>query len=220
MQAMDHPTYLALREGAQVLEADGSGDKVLRLRDGLMLKLFRRKRLLSSALLFPYAGRFERNAQALRDLGIPCPEVLATYRIASIERDAVYYRPLPGDTLRQLLDDQAQAQPLRRQLGQFVARLHEAGVYFRSLHLGNVVLTPDNQLGLIDIADLQHQRRALRDSQRERNFHHMLRYPEDRQWLLGEDNGATFLLGYRQELERGQHKPRPRLLDNLRQLLD
>jgi hypothetical protein len=48
----------------------------------------------------------------------------------------------------------------------------------------------------------------------------MLRYPQDRQWLLGEDNGATFLLGYRQELERGQHKPRPRLLDNLRQLLD
>jgi tRNA A-37 threonylcarbamoyl transferase component Bud32 len=219
MQALDHPTYLALREGAQVLEADGSGDKVLRLRDGLMLKLFRRKRLLSSALLFPYAGRFARNAQRLTRLGIPCPDIIATYRIASIARDAVYYRPLPGLTLRQLLDDPAQAQALRVQFGRFVARLHEAGVYFRSLHLGNVVLTPQNELGLIDIADLQRQHWALRDSQRERNFHHMLRYSQDRQWLLGEDAGETFLSGYRQELERGQHKPRPRLLANLRQLL-
>ena len=50
MQSIDHSTYEALREGAHVLEADGSGDKVLRLADGRMLKLFRRKRLLSSAL--------------------------------------------------------------------------------------------------------------------------------------------------------------------------
>ncbi|MDR0280598.1 MAG: lipopolysaccharide kinase InaA family protein [Paucimonas sp.] len=218
MQAMDHDTYLALREGAQVLEADGSGDKVLRLRDGRMLKLFRRKRLLSSALLFPYAGRFARNAGKLRELGIPSPEVIATYRIPSIQRDAVYYAPLPGDTLRQLLDAPSSA-TLRCQLGRFVARLHEAGIYFRSLHLGNVVLTPENQLGLIDIADLQCQRRALRDSQRERNFHHMLRYPQDRQWLLGDDQGASFLAAYAQELERGPSRPRPRLLNNLRQLL-
>jgi len=219
MRAMDHTTYLALREGARVLEADGSGDKVLRLRDGKMLKLFRRKRLLSSALLFPYAERFARNARTLHEQQIPSPDVIDTFRIPSIQRDAVYYSPLPGDTLRQLLDDHTRAQTLRAELGRFVAHLHELGVYFRSLHLGNVVLTPDNQLGLIDIADLQHQRRALRDGQRERNFHHMLRYPQDRQWLLGEDAGATFLEGYRQELERGQSRPRPRLLNNLKQLL-
>lgn len=219
MQAMDHNTYLALREGARVLEADGSGDKVLRLRDGRMLKLFRRKRLLSSALLFPYAQRFARNAAMLHEKRIPAPEVIDTFRIPSIQRDAVYYSPLPGETLRQLLDDQDQAQTLRAELGRFVAHLHDLGIYFRSLHLGNVVLTPDNQLGLIDIADLQRQRCALRDSQRERNFHHMLRYPQDREWLLGEDAGVTFLEGYRQELERGQSRPRPRLLNNLKQLL-
>ncbi|MBF8731185.1 MULTISPECIES: toluene tolerance protein [Pseudomonas] len=219
MQAMDHTTYLALREGAQVLEADGSGDKVLRLRDGRMLKLFRRKRLLSSALLFPYAWRFARNARALNALGIPSPEVIGLYRIPSIQRDAVHYLPLPGDTLRQLADDQDQGQALRTQLGHFVAHLHEVGIYFRSLHLGNVVLTPDNQLGLIDIADLQRQRHPLRDSQRERNFHHMLRYRQDHQWLLGTDAGHTFLEGYRQELEQGPSGPRPRLLDNFRQML-
>lgn len=44
MQAFDHAHYLDLVQGAEVLEADGTGDKVLRLRDGSMLKLFRRKR--------------------------------------------------------------------------------------------------------------------------------------------------------------------------------
>ncbi|WP_026001217.1 lipopolysaccharide kinase InaA family protein [Pseudomonas donghuensis] len=219
MQAMDHTTYMSLREGAHVLEADGSGDKVLRLHDGRMLKLFRRKRLLSSALLYPYARRFANNAQALRQLGVPSPEVICVYRIPSIQRDAVYYAPLAGETLRQLLHKQEGAQSLRAQLGRFIARLHGLGVYFRSLHLGNVVLTPQHELGLIDIADLQRQRRPLSERQRVRNFRHVLRYVDDRQWLLGDDNGATFLEGYRQELERGQAKPRPRLLSNLRQLL-
>lgn len=71
MQALDHTRYLALREGAQVLEADGSGDKVLRLTDGSILKLFRRKRLLSSAAWYPYAKRFADNCDALRERHIP-----------------------------------------------------------------------------------------------------------------------------------------------------
>ena len=86
---MEHSAYLALRENATVLEADGSGDKVLLLEDGTILKLFRRKRLISSALLFPYAQRFADNIDALKKRGIPCPDVIATYRIASISRDAV-----------------------------------------------------------------------------------------------------------------------------------
>lgn len=201
MQAIDHSTYMALREGASVLEADGSGDKVLRLHDGRMLKLFRRKRLLSSALFYPYAQRFADNCQALRQRAIPCPEVIAVYRIPSIQRDGVYYAPLPGETVRQLQATGESAQSLRVQLGRFIAQLHEQGVYFRSLHFGNIVLTPQGELGLIDIADLRCQRRALSSGKRLRNFHHLLRYKTDHQWLLGEDRGATFLEGYRQGLK-------------------
>lgn len=43
MQTLDHALYLSLREGAEVLEADGKGDKVLRLTDGSILKLLDRK---------------------------------------------------------------------------------------------------------------------------------------------------------------------------------
>ncbi|MGY2259021.1 toluene tolerance protein [Pseudomonas sp. SDO55104_S430] len=195
MQALDHTRYLALREGAQVLEADGSGDKVLRLTDGSILKLFRRKRLLTSAAWYPYARRFADNCAALRERQIPCPTIRHVYRIPSIERDAVHYDPLPGQTLRQLLDSQTDADPLRSQLGVFIATLHERGIYFRSAHLGNIVLTPEHQLGLIDIADLRVYRRPLRKSLRLRNFKHMVRYPQDRQWLL-DRNGELFMQNY------------------------
>jgi tRNA A-37 threonylcarbamoyl transferase component Bud32 len=92
--------------------------------------------------------------------------------------------------LRQLLDDPDSGDNLRSQLGTFIAQLHEKGIYFRSAHLGNVVLTPEGHLGLIDIADMRTYRRPLRKAQRIRNFKHMLRYKEDRAWLLGNANDA------------------------------
>ena len=65
MQTLEQADYLALRADARVLEYDRHGDKVLQLADGSYLKLFRRKRLLSSAAWYPYAKRFADNALAL-----------------------------------------------------------------------------------------------------------------------------------------------------------
>lgn len=193
MQALDHAHYLALVQGAEVLEADGTGDKVLRLTDGSMLKLFRRKRLISSAAWYPYAQRFADNCVTLANRAVPCPQVNSVYRIAQIKRDAVHYQPLAGHTVRQVMDKHGDQ--LRAQLGQFIAQLHEKGIYFRSAHLGNVILTPEGTLGLIDIADMKTWSRPLGKGLRLRNFKHMLRYTEDRQWLLGQASQA-FIQGY------------------------
>ncbi|WP_295477241.1 phosphotransferase [uncultured Pseudomonas sp.] len=197
MQALDHARYLDLVQDAEVLEADGTGDKVLRLADGSMLKLFRRKRLISSAAWYPYATRFADNCQTLAQRAIPCPQVRSVFRVAAIQRDAVHYDPLPGRTLRQLLDSAASDDELRGSLGRFIAELHGKGIYFRSAHLGNVVLTPEGELGLIDIADMKTFRQPLRKSLRLRNFKHMLRYSQDRQWLLGDGN-PVFVQAYLQ----------------------
>jgi hypothetical protein len=195
MQTLDHCDYLALREGAAVLEADGTGDKVLRLTDGSILKLFRRKRLITSAAWYPYARRFADNCRTLAERDIPCPKVLKLYRIAQIARDAVHYAPLPGLTLRQVMNTEQDQAALRQQLGSFIAELHSKGIYFRSAHLGNIVCTPEGRLGLIDIADLRTFSRPLSKRQRLRNFKHMLRYKEDRQWLLGRDE-QRFVTAY------------------------
>lgn len=128
MRVIDYPSYLQLRDNAEVLEADGHGDKVLRLRDGSFLKLFRRKRLISSAALFPYAERFAHNASELARRGIVCPKVLDVLRIPHIQRDAVHYEPLPGQTLRQLdRNDPECGDAVRTQLGELIAALHAKG---------------------------------------------------------------------------------------------
>lgn len=197
MRALAYSDYQALRRDAEVIEADFFGDKVLRLADGNFMKLFRRKRLISSAAFFPYAKRFANNASTLQKRGIPCPQVLATYRVSDIARDVVHYEPLPGKTLRQLIaeDEQFNDPALIRQFGRFVAELHNQGVYFRSLHLGNVVMTPEHALGLIDIADMKTLRRPLRKSLCLRNFQHMRRYKNDHAWLL-QRNGDLFFESY------------------------
>lgn len=196
MQTLAPEHYQQMRAGAQVLEADSFGDKVLRLKDGNFLKLFRRKRLLSSALLWPYAQRFADNAQSLQQQGIPCPQIIGVYRAAHLQRDVVHYHPLPGETLRQLHTAQRAPTNLLEQLAGFIAHLHDKGIYFRSLHLGNVVLTPSGELGLIDIADMKRQNRPLTRTQRLRNFRHMLRDKSDRAWLYSDGN-KRFANAYR-----------------------
>lgn len=197
MEILDLPRYTMLREGAEVLEADRSGDKVLRLGDGTVFKLFRRKRLLTSAALYPYAVRFADNCALLAKRGIPCPQVLSVYRIKPLASHAVHYEPLPGITLREALKKSANPEALRKQLGHFLATLHDKGIYFRSAHLGNIILTPDNQLGLIDCADLRAYKRPLRRDLRVRNFKHVLRLEQDRALLL--DGGTGFLDAYLQD---------------------
>ncbi len=173
MLKLDHPDYLALRENCKVIEQDGFGDKVMILQDGTFLKLFRRKRLI-----WPYAQRFADNAKKLEELGIPCPKIIQVYRIPSIERDGVHYHPLPGTTLRDLHSGDAEyPDDLRERFLKFVDHIQDLGVYFRS------VLTPDDELGLIDISDMKIFRRPLSKWQRKRNEEHMFRDPKDTHWL-------------------------------------
>ena len=170
---------------AHVVEADGLGPKVLRLEDGSFLKLFRARRWYTSGRFNPLSERFARNSQQLREHGIASPSVLNLYTLRD-GSTAVRYQPLPGQTLRQVLQglDTSLQESLVERFGRFVAQLHERGVYFRSLHLGNVLLMDDGEFGLIDLADMRIYPSALRNTLRQRNLKHMQRYPQDRGWLF------------------------------------
>ena len=164
-------------DGAKVLEADSYGPKVYLLQDGNILKLFRRKRIFSSALFRPYSKRFIDNAVELQKLGVPTLQVLQYYRLQAPGMTAVLYQPLPGQTLRQIASKDGfnwpQALP---ELAGLIRRLHQSGIYFRSLHLGNIVITPDNQMGLIDVADMRFLRAPLPRHLIRRNLQHFARY--------------------------------------------
>lgn len=165
--------------GAKVLEADSHGAKVYLLGDGNILKIFRRKRLISSALLRPYSRRFIDNAARLAQMGIPTLEVISHHKLDLPGRTAVLYRPLPGQTLLQLSREPGFSwDVLLPQLVELIRQLHRSGIYFRSLHLGNVVMTPDQRLGLIDVADMRFLRAPLPARMVRRNVQHMARYIE------------------------------------------
>ncbi|MGY2288887.1 toluene tolerance protein [Pseudomonas sp. SDO528_S397] len=166
-----------MTEGARILEADSYGPKVYLLADGNILKLFRRKRLFSSALFRPYSRRFIDNAAELQKRGIPTLTVLEFFRLPTPGMTAVLYQPLAGETLRKIADQEGF--DWHQNLGPLVAlirRLHRAGIYFRSLHLGNIVVTPDNEMGLIDVADMRFLRAPLSPAMVKRNVQHFARY--------------------------------------------
>ena len=195
---MTKTEYESLISTGTTITKDGFGIKVVQLPDQRILKLFRRKRLLSSQLWRTHASRFCRNARILQKCGVPTIEIESVIHIPEMHRQGVLYKMLDGDTLRDWLsqNEPAAQEVMFSQLGTFVAHLHHKGILFRSLHLANVVVMPNHELGLIDIADLGFRRfGALSISQRIRNFHHMDRNPSDRQALAGA-GGAEFMKNY------------------------
>lgn len=199
MQRLSHDELSDMLRQSRIIEEDGLGPKVVALKDGCFLKIFRQRRKVSSASLFPYARRFAVNCLRLAGLGIQAPHVHELFRLDDITT-AIRYEPLPGQTLRQMLADDSdprQRRELIRHFGQFLAKLHESGVYFRSLHLGNVVLDDHDTFGLIDVADMRIFPAPLGRNLRLRNLRHMQRYPDDQHWLF-EENLDSLLEGYGQ----------------------
>lgn len=159
MDSVTLDEYLQLCSSASLLEGDEHGYKVLLLEDGRILKLFRRKRLLSSAAWSPYAERFSSNCKALALRGFTVPIVDRVFRQQELGRDGVLYQPVKGQSLRQVLGSsqgtEAGAEVLIFRLEQLVEQLVAAGVFFRSLHMGNVIVTDQGDFGLIDLSDIR-----------------------------------------------------------------
>ena len=194
MESINKNEYDALIANTTVIEKDGYGLKVLETNDGKMIKIFRRKRLLSSATFKPYAVRFVNNAQKLHQLGIPTIDIEKLLRCPEIKRHIVIYKKLPGQLLRDAFSNHQNPKNLFALFGEFVARLHRNGVYFRSMHFNNVLLLEDGTLGLIDISDMQIKRKNLSLKLCLRNFPHMLRYQQDKDLLAA--NFGTFKDAY------------------------
>ena len=147
--------------------------------DHSIIKLFRVKRFISQATLYSPARRFANNAKRLKQLNIPTISLIDLYNIKSIKRTAVHYQQLEGVTVREYLQSNPIEDKFLAQLGEFIAHLHAKGVFFRSAHFGNIIVTPDKQLGLIDISDMSISRFSLGYFKRIRNLKHIFRLPED-----------------------------------------
>jgi serine/threonine protein kinase len=183
MDVLSQNEFETLICGAKLLEKDRHGPKVYATQDGKAVKLFRVKRWLSSNLFCRYAVRFKRNAEHLAILGIPSLQVEQVGVVPHLDRQLVIYPWLPGASLRHALRNSNPQEALRlmRSMGTALALIHEKGVYFRSMHFGNILINNnDASISLIDILDLSVMRKPLSIPRRKRNFQHMIRYEEDR----------------------------------------
>ena len=191
---LDKPAWQQIKSDSDIVEQDGFGVKVLRCNNGDYIKTFRVKHKISLARILNPAKRFCDNAEKLRLLGVDTFAPLELYGLAYLGRWAVRYKPLEGDTLRALIKKSSLPENLVIELGVFIAQLHDKGIYFRSLHPGNVVLQPNGKLGLIDVLDCQFRwfGRPLNAWQRERNFQHFFRYDDGK--LIEDGVRAAYFL--------------------------
>ena len=182
-QPLDKPAWLAMKAEGEIIEQDNRGVKVLRCANGDFMKLFRIKRRITTARLWNPAQAFCRKAQQLKQHGIATVTPVGLYRLLHVPRFAARYQPLVGETVRSLIQQNRLTEKHIAELAKFIAQLHQKGILFRSLHPGNVVLTPDGSFGLIDILDCRFSwfGRPLNRWQRARNFQHFFRYEDGKQ---------------------------------------
>lgn len=177
-QLMTQADLLQLQARGKTLEQDKHGIKVTILPNGNMLKVFRLHGWFSSSLIYSNARSFCRNALRLKELGILTVDIISLHHLERRNFTAVIYTPLAGETVRHLLGTALANKDMFEKLGIFIASLHNKGVYFRSMHLGNVVYY-QGDLGLIDIADMRIYPWQLFFSTRKRNFNRMMKYKAD-----------------------------------------
>ncbi len=148
--------------------------------DGTVSKFWaRKKKLISSATLLTYSSRFVKNAAELSRRGIVTPEIISHTAVEKSHIKIVKYRSLPGKSIRELLKNDPQQVNITN-LCQYIYKLHDKGILFRGIHLGNIIQAPDQQnYGLIDFTDVKFYSKALSLRRRATNLSTPLRYEED-----------------------------------------
>ena len=187
--------FAEMQANAHILEQDERGVKVLLLKSGYILKIFRLRGFFTSSRIYSNARSFCRNAERLKKLDIPTVSIIQLYHFETSNNSAVLYQPLKGETIRHILNSGRLQDESCFKLGAFIARLHSLGIHFKSLHFGNIVLTTAGDLGLIDIADMRIFPWHLQLSTRLRGFKRIVRYKEDIE-KLGESQWGIVLQAY------------------------
>lgn len=195
MRTINRVEYRRLTQGATPFGGDFAFDNVLLTPDGVVVKRLRTRGPYSSYFIRSQAESFKRNAERLKQLGIVTVAVLDVLDYPDEERHLVTYRRLPGLTLKEVMHQGSETGSRLLAFAAYVARLHRKGIYFRSLHFGNVLVQAGDVFGLIDVVDMRFRRRALYPWMRGRNIRHLFRRPEDAK-LLREFGVQRFMDAY------------------------
>lgn len=168
----------AICKNGQPIDSKGGYPAVVLHPDGTITKLWARKKgLFSSSTLSPYSTRFVKNANELAKRGITVPEITNHAKVEKSHVRLVTYRALPGTSIRELIQSAPQEIKLT-ELCRYIDTLHQKGILFGGMHLGNIIQMPDGY-GLIDFTDVKFFNRPLSIQQRATNLRTPLRYHKD-----------------------------------------
>lgn len=174
-QELDH-----LCQNGRAIDHKGGYPAVIIHPDDTVTKIWARKKgLFSSTTISPYSKRFVTHARELKQRGIVVPEILNHAKLERSHVRIVTYRSLPGKSIRELLEEDPTQVDIPALAG-YIHQLHEKGIYFGGMHLGNIIQRPDHQgYGLIDFTDVDFYPKPLSIKQRGYNLAVPLRYPKD-----------------------------------------
>lgn len=108
----------------------------------------------------PAGQRFASNGERLNECQIATPEISECLWVNREQAVSVcLYSPLTGGSLDQLYHQQRQQfDELLPALAELIHSLHRRGIYFRSLHQGNILQLPEGGFGLINFLDIRFKR--------------------------------------------------------------
>jgi len=174
-----HEEYKELKKSSTLVDTKNGYPAIILHPDKTITKLWSKKaKLFSSARFYPYAKRFISNAVQLKRRGIPVPAILEHLRIKDSHVQLVRYEELSGSSIRNLLENSPNEVDMLG-LANFIFGLHQKGIFFRAIHLGNVIQMPDGNFGLIDFTDVTFHSKPLSHQQRASNIATPLRYAAD-----------------------------------------
>lgn len=188
MQIISDAQLADLVSSSSLLEGEPHKPKVLLDANGYIYKFFYQpKRKLSSRTLFPPFRQFVRNSQKLLQRNIPTVSICETMTTQDRRFDAIRYQAVEGIEYRNYLEEAGSNEISA--IVNIVAELHQQGVFFRAIHLGNILRQPNGNYALIDISDCWFSFGQLDTFKRARNLAHLLSYHADSPYFSKYGNG-------------------------------
>ena len=158
-------------------KADDLGHRKTFHKKNAIIKIFNVRGLISSGFFNTYASRIIKNSLKLKKYDIPSIEITNELVFQYNRRlSGVSYKYIPGTTYRNL--NHKITMDMITDLANYISNIHKKGIYFRAMHLGNILLH-NKKLFLIDIAKIHFYPWPLFVFTRARAFRRMIKYQVD-----------------------------------------
>ena len=160
-----------------VEKADDLGHRKTFHKKNEIIKIFNVRGYVSSGFFNTYASRIIKNSIKLKEHEISSIEITNELAFQYNNRlSGVSYKYIPGKTYRDL--GNKITKEMITDLAKYISIIHKKGIYFRAMHLGNILLH-NKKLFLIDIAKIHFYPWSLFIFTRARAFRRMIKYQDD-----------------------------------------